>query len=429
MSPQPWPEHETFDKGSAEQAAQRTGLKCHAKTTTRTMKKVSICRRAWTLRTLSKPGEDTMLAKLQRAFNALDPGRAASRAIKLAARLQDHDGTLLMAREELEALLVTYSADTPPAPTGEEAIIEFCWVGTWWRRLTGQQEQEASDVDANLQAYEAAVHHETAIRDAEEAHQAAAEQQYLRGLEVAIEHHHEQIKAEQCQREDDQVFKEAMGLTWEPPKKRLCIGICLTDGRTTKAWDWELDRGAEVQVHIKATKKEFPGQWLRDGQPLPEQAVPPVLRNAVAKDPPIEVQPEAFDLQQPATHELYRRWCGGQVSDQTVVTTGNTDMLAYFRQLQRDHSTIVEMHPHEDQAGNSATSSQAHPPQHHSAAGARPAGYSEQTVISEPSVVGVGENVPEPPDEDMDSNPSTYYNGRRWAEKYGHPDSSEDRSE
>ena len=370
-----------------------------------------------------------MLAKLQRAFNALDPGRAASRAIKLAARLQDHDGTLLMAREELEALLVTYSADTPPAPTGEEAIIEFCWVGTWWRRLTGQQEQEASDVDANLQAYEAAVHHETAIRDAEEAHQAAAEQQYLRGLEVAIEHHHEQIKAEQCQREDDQVFKEAMGLTWEPPKKRLCIGICLTDGRTTKAWDWELDRGAEVQVHIKATKKEFPGQWLRDGQPLPEQAVPPVLRNAVAKDPPIEVQPETFDLQQPATHELYRRWCGGQVSDQTVVTTGNTDMLAYFRQLQRDHSTIVEMHPHEDQAGNSATSSQAHPPQHHSAAGARPAGYSEQTVISEPSVVGVGENVPEPPDEDMDSNPSTYYNGRRWAEKYGHPDSSEDRSE
>ena len=117
------------------------------------------------------------------------------------------------------------------------------------------------------------------------------------------------------------------------------------------------------------------------------------------------------------------------MSDQTVVTTGDTDMLAYFKQLQRDHSNIVETHPHEDQAGNSATSSQAHPPRHHSATGARPDGHSEQTVISEPSVVRVGETVPETPDEELDSNPSTYYNGRRWAEKYGHPDSSEDRSE
>ena len=378
---------------------------------------------------LSKPGEDTVLARLQRAFDDLDPGRAASRAIKLAARLQDHEGTLLAARAELEALLITYSVDTPPAPTGEEAILEFCWVGTWWRRLTGQQGQQTAEVDANLQAYEAAVHHETAIRNAEEAHQDTAEQQYLRGLEAAIEHHQEQIKAEHCQREDDQVLKEAMGLTWEPPKKRLCIGICVTDGRTTKAWDWELDRGAEVQVHIKATKKECPGQWFRDGQPLPAQALPPALRTALAKDPPIDVQPKTFDLQQQATAELYRRWCGGLVSDQAVVTAGNTDMLAHFKQIQRSRSDAMETHLQAEQASNTAASSHAHPLQHQAADGAHPDGHGEQTVSSEPSVMMVGDTVPETADEELESNPSTYYNGRRWADKYGHPDSSDDKSD
>ena len=182
------------------------------------------------------PNAGPLLAKLQKAFNDLDPQTASSRAIRLASRLQEHDGFLAVERQAIEALLVSFSTDTPPAPQGEASILEFCWVGTWWRRLTGQPEPDADEVDANLQAYEDAVNMEAAARQAEEAQEAAAEQLYLRGLEEAVECHQEQVKAEANQQEDDAILRQAMGLAWEPPKKRLCLGVCVTDGQLTKGW-------------------------------------------------------------------------------------------------------------------------------------------------------------------------------------------------
>ena len=276
------------------------------------------------------PNAGPLLAKLQKAFNDLDPQTASSRAIRLASRLQEHDGFLAVERQAIEALLVSFSTDTPPAPQGEASILEFCWVGTWWRRLTGQPEPDADEVDANLQAYEDAVNMEAAARQAEEAQEAAAEQLYLRGLEEAVECHQEQVKAEANQQDDDAILRQAMGLAWEPPKKRLCLGVCVTDGQLTKAWDWELDGGAEVQIHIKATKTTSPGRWLRNGRPMRDHEVPHELREDVHRKPAVRKPPQVFDMNQPATKELYKRWKQGAVSNQSVVAASCPDMLAFF---------------------------------------------------------------------------------------------------
>ena len=292
-------------------------------------------------------GHETVLSCLQRAFNDLAPERAASRAIRLAARLQDYDGHLVEDRQSIEALLVTFANDIPPKPEGDECLLEWSWVGTWWRRLTGQPEHDPDEIDANLHAYQQALDSEAAIREAEEANEAAAEQQYLQHLAEAAENHMEQAKAEACREEDEETMRAAMGLSWKPPAKRLCIGTCITDGRTTKAWDWELDRGAEVQIHVKATKKDYPGQWYKGGKPLPDDAVPELVKTGACKDPATVVMPRTFDLRQPATRELFRRWQDGKVSNQSVVTASSTDMLAFFQSVKRitpDELARMDMH-------------------------------------------------------------------------------------
>ena len=228
---------------------------------------------------------------------------------------------------------------------------------------------------------------------------------YLQGLAEAAQCHTEKLKAEEHQQAEDDTLKDALGLAWEPPKKRLCIGICVTDGEMTKAWEWELDKGAEVQVHIKATKKEYPGQWFRHGKPLREEEIPPSLKSTSSRAPAIKL-PKQYDLNQPATRELYQRWRRGQVSNQTVVTMANTDMLAFFY-------AVRDMPKQESTGANEA-----------------PPGTEQPEHVGADSVVTVADtaptSTPEPDDSDAVSNPSTYYNGRRWAQRHGFPESDDD---
>ena len=441
---------------------------------------------------LANPERESVLDRLQKAFNDLDPARASSRAIRLFARLQDYDGHLTEDRQALEALLVTFSTDTPPKPEGEECILEWAWVGTWWRRLTGQPEHAPDEVDADLRAYEQAVIYDTTAQQAEEAHQAAAEQQYLQGLTEAVQHHQDQLKSEEARTEDENAMQAAMGLTWAPPAKRLCIGICVTDGRTTKAWDWELDRGAEVQIHVKATKKDCPGQWYRNGKRLLDHEVPETLRSCSQTAPAIVVEPRAFDMRQPATQELFRRWQAGLVSDQTVVATTSTDMLASFQAAKQvkaedfaaldqyqapgnanqgsvSSSDRVPLLPNSDDAGDgpnaAITPDVQQPPATTTTSADGPPGAEPHEMappsttltsaddppsttitsaddppgaeLSEVASAAVGtveteNNTAVDPASDVSSNACTYYNGRRWSEKYGYPvsdTSSLDRSD
>eukprot|EP00439_Symbiodinium_sp_Y106_P048246 s3994_g6.t1 len=185
-----------------------------------------------------------------------------------------------------------------------------------------------------------------------------------------------------CQQEDDETMRQAMGMTRRPAAKRLCVGIAITDGVTVKAFDWELDKGAELQLHLKATKRECPGQWYKDGRPVPPHQVPRNLQAPLAGTKQAEPKPPTqHDLAKPATKELYERWKRGEVSDQAVVRISSTDMLAVFQATHdipaevmheldnRDTFTLqpMAMHTmettteHNDTHDSSATSSTAHP--------------------------------------------------------------------
>ncbi|CAE7271462.1 unnamed protein product [Symbiodinium sp. CCMP2592] len=397
------------------------------------------------------PQKDTMMGRLQAAFNKMDIRVASSRAIQLAARLQEHDGEMAVDRAELEALLISFSVDTPPESTDEQAIVEGYWVETWWRRITGQTKPNEEEIDKNLREYEEAVDRQRALQEAEQAHQDAAEQMYLRGLEEAVAHHQEQLKAEECRAEDERTMQQALGFTWEPPKKRLCLGVCVTDGTTTRAWDWELDRGAEVQIHIKATKTEDPGVWRHNGKIIPEANLPDSLKAASSRQKAQQVDPKPYDLRRPATQELYKRWCRGEVSDQSVVTASSTGMLSYFMAMRDipdevwkaldEQDTMAMANPESilnnaeadagDQLGKASNdgdsegTTQLLP-------GPEPPAVCPTTVseeLSQPAQSGgqveeVGHTHATAEDDTL-SNTDSYYNGRVWAERYGHP--SEDR--
>ncbi|CAE7291417.1 unnamed protein product [Symbiodinium microadriaticum] len=231
---------------------------------------------------------------------------------------------------QLEALLVAINIETPPLPQGDLLIIEYQWTCIWWSRLIGQPQNDISDTEIELgNIEEQMAARERELRAAEEADQDARENMYMLRLQELADQHAETSKPRR-------------------PQKRLCLGTCITDGSTTKAHDYELKEGTTVQLHIKAEPKTFPGRWHKDGKEVPESAVPDILKDdqgtlpakdekTLPKKPtrPTKVECNTsphlkYDLEKPATRELYDRWMRVEVSSQTVVQIASTDMLAFF---------------------------------------------------------------------------------------------------
>ncbi|CAE7898945.1 fahd2 [Symbiodinium microadriaticum] len=287
--------------------------------------------------------EDLLLSKLHRSLQALEPAQASSRALRLASLLADHDGHLAVDRSLLEAFLVATNEDTPPLPGGDNLLIEHAWCATWWRRLRGLPEVDAEEVDNHLATLDENTDQPgTSDRDAEEAHQAAQEAMYLRGLEDAYEHHMEALKSEQCQAADDRAIRDAMGFSQARPKKRLCLGLCITNGAMTKAFDFEIDEAHPVQIHVVAESKEWPGQWYHKGQPVAETEVPQTAKDQLAHTtsasssrdrPRQDAHVKRYDITRPTTRNLYDRWKQGELSDQTIVSIGGIGLLTYYRGL------------------------------------------------------------------------------------------------
>ena len=286
--------------------------------------------------------EVPLLDKLHRAFLQLRPSAASSRALRLMSLLQDHspEDYLAVDRSALEALLVAINSETPPMPQADELLMEHSWCGIWWSRLRGQDRMEYDDAELELHhVEEVQAARERAIKEAEEADQDAREMALQRRLDEMAEQHMEQLKSTEVQQHDDQVMEAAKGLSRSRPKKRLCVGICITDGVQTKAWDWELQEDRPLQVHIRAEARNFPGQWYRAGRPIPDSEVPDILKTKDEKKVDKEGEKNvcrpaprfAYDLQKPATQELHRRWRQGEISDQTLVAIAGVDMLAFFK--------------------------------------------------------------------------------------------------
>ena len=280
--------------------------------------------------------EDHLLSQLHRALQDLEPAVASSRALRLADQLANHDGFLAVDRALLEALLVAANEVTPPGPQGDHLLLEHEWCSVWWRRLRGLPEVDERDIDAELAIIDNHVAEQEQLnRDAEEAHEAAMEAQYFRGLEEAVEQHQERLKAQAEQEADDKALQTAMGFSHGRPTKRLCVGVCVTNGASTKAYDFEIDADHPVQIHIKAEAKEWAGKWYKAGREVHAREIPDEVRETLTSSSSTDPQPrkKRYDISKPATRNLFSQWEHGELSPQTVVTIGGVGLLTYFEAL------------------------------------------------------------------------------------------------
>ena len=292
---------------------------------------------------LTQPShEDLLLNKLHKSFLNLRADTASSRALRLMSLLQDHDGFLAVDRACLEALLVAVNSETPPLPEGEDLLIEHAWVNLWWARLRGKPQVDFEDAELELHYIEELqAKREREQMEAEQADQEAREAAYQRHLESVAEQHTEQMKASLAQQQEDAIMAASLGVSNSRPSKRLCIGICITDGTTTKAWDWELKDNTALQIHVKAEPRLFPGKWFKDGKQVNEAEIPQVLKeptSSSAQPPRPDCHPlprprPRHDINKPATRELYERWRRGELSSQTLVSMTDIDTLTFFQAL------------------------------------------------------------------------------------------------
>ncbi|CAE7256191.1 Ttn [Symbiodinium sp. CCMP2456] len=354
------------------------------------------------LKAVASP-EDLLLGRLHRAFMQLRVATASSRALRLASLLAEHDGPLAVDRSLLESLLVAINEETPAKEQGDHLILEHQWVNMWWRRLQGKPEITDEDVEAELQMIEDRLTDQEQLnREAEEAHQDAQEELYYRHLAEVVEEHQEQRKSTELQAEEDAIMKAAMDFTKTKPKTRMCLGICIEAGRKVRAWEWELDSGTQVQVHIKAEPRTTPGVWMKHGKPVPESEVPRVLLEPKSTS--------ASSSSTPATHAC------------AVVQVGGPGLLAYFheqydKQEASERRQAMDDIPQEifEDLENRDTLSLECPggaPNDDHAATTQPLPDDTENGTDRPAV----SQQPAPTETE---NPDPYYNGRLWYEKYG----------
>ncbi|CAE7235616.1 unnamed protein product [Symbiodinium sp. CCMP2456] len=398
--------------------------------------------------------EDLLLNKLHRAFMQLRTTTASSRALRMANLLADHDGPLMVDRALLESLLIAVNEETPPAAEGDHLLMEHQWVTIWWKRLKGEPEVTDDDVEEVLQNIEDKIaDQETATREAEQAHHEAQEAQYYRHLEEAAESHQEQVKAAEAQALDDAVLQASMEFRQTRSRTRMCLGVCIEAGQKVRAWEWELDKGTEVQIHIKAEPRTFPGQWFKNNVPVHESEVPDILKEPASSTTTPRTPSMArryYDITKPATRELFDRWQRREISPQQVVQVGGTGLLAYFHEqltlmeqetmdaqmadipdevLQdlQGRDTLNLLHPaddhteHEMDVVNGVEGPLVNPvacePQ--STVSDAVAGENNEVVSASPDAEG----GTTPTQADVETNsaehPDPYFNGRLWFEKYG----------
>ncbi|CAE7888138.1 unnamed protein product [Symbiodinium microadriaticum] len=314
----------------------------------------------------------TILTRLQDEFRQLSPGAAVARAQKLRARLEDHEGRLAVDRDTLNAALLTFAEGAPEQATGDRYICEWGWISRWWAILEGSAEYSPNSPDLNF-LENVFPEDPTQAMDVMLAAQIAHEQEedlYHKGLEEAVHNHINQSlpedetgtrgetkPAETGSTESGASAESSRGTTdnshmppphqlsdyqWKPGSKRLCLGICLTNGTRSKAWDYELDTGTQVDLHIRAQRRELPGHWEYRGKPVPYEQLPRELQAQFTREaadkargsqeaPPLPAQTFSMNMDRPATRELYDRWVRGVLSDQAVREVGGESFLQFFQ--------------------------------------------------------------------------------------------------
>ncbi|OLQ01594.1 hypothetical protein AK812_SmicGene15640 [Symbiodinium microadriaticum] len=385
-----------------------------------------------------------ILALLRDAFLALTPGACVARAQQLLAKLKDHEGPLAVDRQTLQAALIVYSQGNPETATGDRYICQFAWVAHWWAVLEGRKlpGPASSDIDFLDRALPESGESDVDPALAEQLQFEEEEKAYQQGLEEAVAHHERMAKANPgspaaetgpgptSPTRRDQGSTNRSAFQWHPPTKRLCLGICFADGRQQKAWDWELNVGDQVDLHVRAQYRDRPGYWTREGRPVPYEQLPPSLQAeygpSTSSSSSDRLPPAAphfsMNLDRPATRALYDRWQRGIIGDHAVRDVGGDTFLQFFRACSNiGEDTLAEVECLDTMPGPPAEGrdpsdvTQLDEPGEHT-------GPTSTTSTSRPVLTSHGGL-------DDQAHPDPYYNGELYWERYGRQDESEQDSE
>ncbi|CAE7405021.1 unnamed protein product [Symbiodinium sp. CCMP2592] len=265
---------------------------------------------------------------LNAAFAAMPTATARARARGLLYQVMNHPDELVVDKDNLQAVLVTYALEPGESPEDPPpgAGLRCLWVSWWWRRCSGvfspDPEDEVETVDADSDAREEAAQLEKFLAEKEDEEKAE---------EAAVRWHLEQRASEQQQAEDDAVMTEAGGYSYRPPKLRPSVSFRSTMGPYSREFSLDLKPGTPWTLTVAANVDTQSGQWTS----------PP--SGSTDAPQPTDTQSGRYHPQDPWVVGMLALWQKGTYTDEQVRRAGGTALLRYCQQTTDAQQTVFSM--------------------------------------------------------------------------------------
>ena len=273
----------------------------------------------------SKQGQvmrEDKLALHQELQNHPD-GLASYLARRLRKRLESEVGKI----EDwaaLDAVLAANSEGKEICPTGEEMASAETWIATWMQRLSrrGRPGRATSSNDPRpiLQDDDTQLYED---REREEAEQDQADQ-------ALYAWHQQQKAAEEAKRTEEIELQARLGTSTRRPRKKVRLTVQVKSKDVPHYSEFEIHEGDELRLGISLT--EGAEGYYVHGQPTSSaDAEDHVRKEEMRLRAGQERQAKStFNMEDPATKDMYSRWITGRASASEVEALGGRDMVAFF---------------------------------------------------------------------------------------------------
>ena len=256
----------------------------------------------------SKQGQvmrEDKLALHQELQNHPD-GLASYLARRLRRRLENEVGKI----EDwaaLDAVLAANSEGKETCPTGEEMASAETWIATWMQRLSRRGRPGRA----------------TSSNEREEAEQDQADQ-------ALYAWHQQQKAAEEAKRTEEIALQARLGTSTRRPKKKVRLTVEVKSKDVPHYSEFEIHEGDELRLGISMT--EGAEGYYVHGQPTSSADAEDYIRREEERlRAGQETQTKStFNMEDPATKEMYSRWIAGRASASEVEALGGRDLVSFF---------------------------------------------------------------------------------------------------
>ncbi|CAE7182331.1 HET-E1 [Symbiodinium microadriaticum] len=268
-------------------------------------------------------------------------------AAHLARRLRQRLGKDSQAVEDWPAVEAVLAANSDYKEEGEEQAAQDEWIEKWTRRLIkvprpGQAASSRDEVPI----------HPTPLNETQlyEDRQREEEAQEREDSEL-YEWHQQQLAAAEAKKEDELILQTHLGLSSRRPTKKVRLTVEITGRGIPHYSEFEIKEGEEMKLGVTLSAGA-PGYYL-NGVPISQADAREHLEKEEARlraNQPEQTQAR-YNMDDPATKEMYGRWCRGQATVDDVAKLGGRDMVTFFeaiKEIEAFHTLPDTMPPAAD---------------------------------------------------------------------------------